>query len=93
LNSVRYELSTLQEERELEKIRHEKDIRTLEAKVEEEGKRADVSSSCLVADLGNHVANMLQTGETDKRYLFDKQKELSTKLQKVKDQATNHKVS
>lgn len=33
-----------------------------------------------------------QAGETDKRYLFDKQKELSEKLQKVKDQATNHKV-
>lgn len=43
LNSVRYELSTLQEERELEKIRHEKEIRILETKVEEQGKRADVS--------------------------------------------------
>lgn len=42
LNSVRYELSTLQEERELERIRHEKEIRTLETKVEEQGKRADV---------------------------------------------------
>lgn len=35
---------------------------------------------------------MAQTEETDKRYLFDKQKELSERLQKVKDQATNHKV-
>lgn len=42
LNSVRYELSTLQEERELERIRHEKEIRVLETKVEEQGKRADV---------------------------------------------------
>lgn len=39
---MRYELSTLQEERELEKIRHEKEIRALETKVEEQGKRADV---------------------------------------------------
>lgn len=42
LNTLRYELSTLQEEREMEKIRHEKEIRALEAKVEEHGKRADV---------------------------------------------------
>ena len=42
LNSVRYELSTLKEERQLEKIRHEQEVRALEAKVEEQAKRADV---------------------------------------------------
>ena len=42
LNSVRYELQTLQEERALEKIRHEQEIRTLEAAVEVQSKRADV---------------------------------------------------
>jgi len=40
---VRYELSTLQDERELERIRHEKELRALEAKCEEQAKRADVN--------------------------------------------------
>lgn len=35
---------------------------------------------------------MGQASEADKRYLFDKQKDLSEKLQKVKDQAASHKV-
>lgn len=30
--------------------------------------------------------------ETEKRFLFDKQKELSEELQKVRDKATNQKV-
>lgn len=45
LNSVRYELSTLQEERELEKIRHEKEIRELQSKLEERSKKSDVGFS------------------------------------------------
>ncbi|CAZ85559.1 unnamed protein product [Tuber melanosporum] len=73
LNTVRYELSTLQDERELERIRHEKELRVLEAKCEEQAKRAD-------------------SVESDKTYLFNRQKELSEKLEKVKDQATNQKV-
>jgi hypothetical protein len=43
LNSVRYELQTLREERQLEKVRHEQELRTLEASVEEQAKRADVN--------------------------------------------------
>lgn len=35
---------------------------------------------------------MGQISEADKRYLFDKQKDLSEKLQKVRDQAASHKV-
>ncbi|RPA90653.1 hypothetical protein L873DRAFT_1753498, partial [Choiromyces venosus 120613-1] len=73
LNTVRYELSTLQDERELEGIRHEKELRALEAKCEAQAKRAD-------------------SVESDKTYLFNRQKELSEKLEKVKDQATNQKV-
>lgn len=43
LNSVRYELETLKEERQLEKIKHEQELRALEASVEEQAKRVDVS--------------------------------------------------
>lgn len=42
LNSVRYELETLKEERQLEKIKHEQELRALEASVEEQAKRVDV---------------------------------------------------
>ncbi|KAF8537604.1 spindle assembly checkpoint component Mad1 [Trichophaea hybrida] len=45
LNSVRYELQTLREERQLEKIRHEQELRALEVSVEEQAKRADALES------------------------------------------------
>jgi mitotic spindle assembly checkpoint protein MAD1 len=43
VQSLSFELSTLRNERELEKIRHEDTVRELEQKIKAEGKRADVS--------------------------------------------------
>lgn len=41
VNSLRYELSTIKADRELERVRHQEEIRSLEAKVEENAKLAD----------------------------------------------------
>ncbi|KAI5848920.1 spindle assembly checkpoint component Mad1 [Tricharina praecox] len=72
LNSVRYELQMLKEERSLEKIRHEQECRALEAVAEEHAKRAD-------------------TLESDKRFLFEKQKDLGEKLQEMRAEAAEAK--
>jgi mitotic spindle assembly checkpoint protein MAD1 len=72
LNSVRYELQTLREDRALEKVRHEQEIRELQAAVEEHARRADAL-------------------ESDKRFLFEKQKELADTLAKTKDEAATEK--
>lgn len=73
LNSLRYELQTIKADRELERIRHQEELRAAGAKAEEKMKLADAV-------------------ETDKRFLFEKQKSLGEELGKVKDQAENQKV-
>jgi len=52
LNTARYELQMLKEERALEKLRHEQECRALEASVEEHAKRADVSLGFAFAYVG-----------------------------------------
>jgi len=72
VNSLRYELQTLKADRELERIRHEEQLRAAEARAEEKAKLADAA-------------------ETDKRFLFEKQKGLGDELARVKDAAENQK--
>lgn len=72
VNSLRYELQTLKADRELERIRHDEQLRTTEARAEEKAKLADAA-------------------ETDKRFLFEKQKSLADELGRVKDTAENQK--
>lgn len=72
VNSLRYELQTLKADRELERIRHEEQLRAAEVRAEEKAKLADAV-------------------ETDKRFLFEKQKSLGDELGRVKDAAENQK--
>ncbi|KAF8456652.1 spindle assembly checkpoint component Mad1 [Terfezia claveryi] len=72
VNSLRYELQTLKADRELERIRHEEQLRAAEVRAEEKAKLADAA-------------------ETDKRFLFEKQKSLGDELGRVRDAAENQK--
>ena len=72
VNSLRYELQTHKADRELERIRHEGQLRAAEARAEEKARLADAA-------------------ETDKRFLFEKQKSLGDELGRVKHTAENQK--
>ena len=72
MNALRYELSTIKSDRELERVRHADEVRTLRAQVEEKAKLADETESAKrflfekQKSLGDELAKAKETAETVK---------------------------